>query len=58
MTVTTTIATRATTIHLRAVVVTVSKYLVATTTPMMGEHEDNNTIDKSYHDHDNSKTIE
>jgi hypothetical protein len=31
--------------------VTMSKYVVATMIPMMGEHEDNFNQGKSYHDH-------
>jgi hypothetical protein len=36
--------------------VTMSKYVVATTIPMMGEHEDNNNQGKSHCDQDVSNT--
>jgi hypothetical protein len=40
--------------HLMAVFVTMSKYVLATMMPMMGEREDNNNKYKSHRDHDNS----
>jgi hypothetical protein len=38
--------------HLRDVVVTMSKYVVETTIPIVGEHEDDINQGKSYRDHD------
>jgi hypothetical protein len=37
--------------HLRAVVLTMSKSVVATMIPMMGGHEDNNNQGKAHRDH-------
>jgi hypothetical protein len=43
--------------HLRDVVVTMSKSVVATMIPMMGGHEDNNNQGKAHRDHGISNTI-